>query len=268
MSAWQPGVDRSDRATLYGSAHYRADQAAPGGLTAIWYYGHESDSFSDLLVSGYTATWAALMADFRADLGADLPVVYCQLAHHIDIAYAPRMHQVAELQRQAETGSGHANELTHMHMVVTFDLPLIDSIHLNDVAQRALGARIALATRQHVLGESIDGTGPRLNGAPVHPGGDKSKVKVDTTQTLATISGNADNQFRVFDGASEMTISSVVSDPGDASAILITMSATASGSVTVSYGDVVAAGTGITLSNVVKGASGLPLPQFGAQVVV
>lgn len=65
-----------------------------------------------------------------------------------------------------------------------------------------------------------------------------------------------------------MTIDSVVRDPADDSAILITMTTSASGTVTVSYGDVVASGTGVTYSNVVKNAAGLPLPQFGAQTVV
>lgn len=266
IGQWLPTVDRLDRTTLFGSANYRHDMVLPdGGLTALLYYGHESNAGGSR--GTYAADWATLMAEFRAEWGADLPVVYCQLAKHTDPTTSNNQHLTAEIQRRQETGSGDATEMAHMHMVVTFDLSLIDVIHLDQAAQKTLGDRIGLAVRQHVLGEAVDGTGPRLNGAPVHPGGDKSKIKVDTTQALATISGNADNQFRVFDGASEMTITSAVKDPGDASAILITMSATATGTVTVSYGDVVASGTGVTLANVVKNASGLPLPQFAALAV-
>lgn len=267
IANWMPTADRYDRLTLYGSANYRHDQVLPsGGLDAILYYGHESNAGSARAT--YAADWADLMAEFRTDWGASLPVIFCQLAKHTNSTTNNQQHLTAEIQRKTEAGSGDATEVANTHMVVTFDLPLVDIIHLNQTAQKALGTRIGLAVREHVLGESIDGTGPRLNGAPTHPGGDKSKVKIDTTQTLATISSNADNQFRVFDGASEMTISSVVRDPADDSAILITMSATASGTVTVSYGDVVASGTGVTYSNVVKNGDGLPLPQFGAQTVV
>lgn len=268
MNEWMPGANRLDRSTLFGSANYRHDQVLPvGGLTALLYYGHEGNS-DDADRPDYAADWAALMAEFRAEWGANLPVIFAQLAKNTGATANHEQHLAAEIQRLQETGSGDALAMAHMRMVVTFDLPLDDAIHLSKTAQIALGDRIGLAIRQHVLGQSVDGTGPRLNGAPAHPGGDKSKIKIDTTQALETISGNADNQFRVFDGGSEMTITSVVRDPADASAILITMSATASTPATVSYGDVAASGTGVTLSNVVKNAAGLPLPQFGLQTVV
>lgn len=263
MAQWAPGVNRLDRTTLYGSANYRRTQAAVATLTGILYSGHESDAGS----ATYAVDWANLVAQFRTDFGASMPFIYCQLGKHTTGATNTSQHASADVQRRQETGSGDALVMTNMRMVVTFDLPLIDSIHLNDTAQRIVGQRMSLAIRQHILGESVDGTGPRLNGAPTHPAGDKSKVKIDTTQTLAVISYRADDQFRVFDGASEMTISSVVRDPADDSAILITMSATASGTVTVSYGNVAASGTNVQLSNVVKNDAGLPLPQFAALTV-
>lgn len=263
FSQWARGGDPLDRATLYGSANYRRTQAVTGGdvVAAILYYGHENQWNLD---STYTTLIATLVADFRNDFGASVPFIWCALAKHTDPLINHGFHLCADKARLCEEGSGDAAAISNLHLITTFDLPLIDLIHLNEAAQRTVGDRMALAIRQHVLSEAVDGTGPRLNGAPTHPGGDKSKIKIDTTQTLATISGNADNQFRVFDGATEMTISSVANDADD-SAILITMSATASGTVTVSYGDVVASGTGVTLSNVVKNATGLPLPQFAAQ---
>lgn len=264
MANWAPGADRLNRATLYGSANYRRTQAAVATLTAILWFGHEADAAS----ASYATSWSTLVSAFRTDFGASVPFFYCQLAKHTTSATNTQHNNAADVQRRQETGSGDALAMTNMRMVVTFDQPLIDAIHLNDTAQRVVGQRMALAIRQHVLGESVDGTGPRLNGAPTHPGGAKNQVKVDTTQTLATIASNADNQFRVYDGASEMTISSVVRDPADASAVLITMSATAAGTVTVSYGDVAASGAGVTLSNAVKNAAGLPLPRFAALTVV
>lgn len=264
IADWMPDTDREDRATLYGSANYRRTQAAVATLTGVLWFGHENDAGS----ATYAADWAGLIAEFRADYGASVPFIYCQLALHTDGTTNTAHNETAEIQRLQETGSGDAAAMTNMRMIVTFDQPLIDSIHLNDVAQRVVGQRMALAIRQHILGESVDGTGPRLNGAPTHPGGAKNQVKIDATQTLATISGDADDLFRVYDGASEMTISSVVRDPADASAVLITMSATASGTVTVSYGDVPVSGAGVTLSNAVKNGAGLPLPRFAALTVV
>lgn len=264
LANWAPGADRLNRATLYGSANYRRTQAAVATLTAILWFGHESDAGS----ATYATDWANLVAAFRTDFGATVPFVYCQLAKHTTSATNTQHNNTSDVQRRQETGSGDALALTNMRMVVTFDQPLIDNIHLNDTAQRVVGQRMALAIRQHVLSEAVDGTGPRLNGAPVHPGGAKNQVKIDTTQTLQTIASNADGQFRVYDGASEMTISSVVRDPADASAVLVTMAATAAGTVTVSYGDVAASGSGVTLANVVRNGAGLPLPRFGALTVV
>lgn len=264
IGQWMPAAGRLDRTTLYGSANYRRSVAAPSGLTGLWWFGHESNTDTSGLVATYTADWTALVAELRADYGA-VPLVYAQLAKHATAANNTRQHQAAEQQRLMETGSGHASALASHFMVVTFDLPLIDVIHLNAPAQRTLGDRFALATRQHLLGESINGTGPRLVSC-THPGADKSKVKVKTSRTLAVISGNADSQFRVYDGGVEMTVLSVVRDT-DTTAALITMSTTASGTVTVSYGDRVASGTGVTLSNVLKDSDGLPLPQFGVQTV-
>lgn len=261
MSQWLPGGDRLDRTTLYGSANYRRTQAAVATLTAVLYFGHENQAGE----ANYATQWSNLVSEFRTDYGASVPFIYCQLAKHTDTTQNGKQHASADVQRRQETGSGDALEMTNMHMITTFDLSLIDSIHLDEIAQRKIGDRMALAIREHVLGESVDGTGPRLNGAPTKPAA--NKVKVDTTQTLATISGNADNQFRVFDNGVEMTVSSVVND-ADTSAVLITMSASASGTVTVSYGNVVASGVATTLNNVVKNAAGLPLPQFAAITAV
>lgn len=260
---WTPDTDHEDRATLYGSANYRRLQAVPSEEpTAIIYYGHE-DNYS---TPASWATWIAnTLSNWRTDIGATTPFIWCALGKHTGAATNSGFHDCAEELRLCETGSGDAAEQTALYMVTTFDLSLVDDIHLDKTAQKTVGDRVALAIREHVLGDSVDGTGPRLNGAPTAPAA--NQVKVDTTQTLASISNDADDQFRVFDDAVEMTISSVVRDPADASAVLITMSTSASGTVTVSYGDVEASGTGVTLENVVKNEAGLPLPQFGLQTV-
>jgi hypothetical protein len=201
-------------------------------------------------------------------------VVYVQLAKNTDVTrsgYNHDQHLCAEQQRQMEAGCAYnpGGWATPGHfMVVTFDLPLTDAltgIHLDQAAQKTLGDRIALATRQRVLGEAINGTGPRL--AHIwHPGEDKTYVQIRCSTAIAAISADADDQFRVFDDGVEATISSVVRTTPTTD-ILITLSAPAAGTVTVSYGDVVASDVGIALANVVKDGDGLPLPQFGVQTV-
>lgn len=268
IAQWMPLADRYDRSTLYGSANTRHDTALPTNkaLDALLYYGHESNAGGSRAT--YASDWSALIAEFRADWGASLPVIFCQLAKHTDPTIANQQHLTADIQRRSESGSGDATSIANTHMVVTFDLPLEDVIHLDQSALLTLGDRIALAVREHVLHHDVDGTGPRLSGNPIHPGSDKSKIKIDTTQALSSISNNADNQFRVFDDATEMTVASVERDPTDDSAIRITMSATAAGVVTVSYGDIHASATGISYANVIKNTVGLPLPQFGIISVV
>ena len=156
------------------------------------------------------------------------------------------------------------------NMIVTFDLPLVDEIHLDTTAQIEVGRRMALATRQHVLGHEVNGTGPRLisSGSFTHPSADKSKVKITWNKAINDGSATKYNsQFRVYDGVTEMTVSSAVRDV-DGVSVLLTMSATASGTVTVSYGDVAATGTGIWLHDVVQDSDLLPAPQFSKQTVV
>jgi hypothetical protein len=268
ISNWLPAANHLDRTTLYGSLHYRQHVAAPrwGTLpSAIMYFGHESGADDIYTVADYVADWTDLIAAFRTDYGATTPILFGQIGKNTNAELTHRFNQVAELQRQTEAGSGYGSALAYTHMVVSFDLGLTDNVHFDTYAQSVIGQRMALAFRQHVLGEAIDGTGPRLSGAPTHPGGDKSKIKLDTTQTLAAISANANAQFRVWDDTTEMTVSSVMRDPVDASAILITMSATATGTVTVRYGYGVPT---VPLTAVVKNAAALPLPQFGVLTVV
>lgn len=259
IADWQPAANRVDRSTLYGSANYR--RILCGGVSVLWWYGHEADS---LAPDNYVADWTTLISEWRSD-EPDVPVVYAQLAKRSSAAATTRQNVVAEYQRRTETASGDGAAISRHHMVVTFDLALVDDVHLDASAYRALGDRFALATREHVLGEAVNGTGPRLVSVTMPT---TSTVKVKTTRALAVIAGNADEQFRVFDDAVEATVSSVERDPGDVTAALITLNAATTGTVTVSYGDVVASGTGVTLANVVKDADGLPLPQFGLQVAL
>ena len=259
---WTPTVNRLDRSTLYGSANYRRSLVSPLGLTALLYYGHESESNTQERTDNYINTWTALINEFRQDYG-DIPIIYCQLAKHANETIMSRFNQIAEKQRLME--SGQVGGLENHYMAVTFDLPLSDTIHLSVAGQKALGDRIALIIREKILKENINGTGARLVSL-THPNEEKNKIEILTNHDLNIISNNADNQFRVYDDGVEITIQSVVRST-NTKAILITTNTTPSGTVTVDYGNVLTS-TGITYSNAVKDTDDLPLPQFGKLTVI
>jgi hypothetical protein len=235
--------------------NFRRQTAAPQGLTGLWWYQGESDNSNPNFIADHTA----LVTEMREEMGANLPIIYVQLGARNGTV----LQFGSEAQRRLETGSGDVNAIPNHHMAGTYDLPLYDSIHINGEAQRELGRRVALATRQHILGEDVDGTGPRLQmpHAIFHPGDDLSLIRVKTTQSLNDAIDDYDDQFRVFDDGDEVEVLSTVRDPSDPSAILITLLDSPSGPVTVSLGDV--SYTGGALANVPRGPSDLPLPRFG-----
>ena len=72
---------------------------------------------------------------------------------------------------------------------MTFDLPLGDGLHLSGEANRLLGIRFARAMRQHVYGEAVDGTGPRLVSV-TRPASDPRLFRVTFTQAISESGGD------------------------------------------------------------------------------
>ena len=262
LSQWLMTADPFDRNTLFGSCNYRQLTASPNGVSALWWYQGESNSGAPVT---YISQHTTFISQFRTQVNSQLPVIYVQLSQNNSTSGAASYHKIAEFQRQMETGSGYAHSLLKHHMVVTLDLPLTDSVHLNQTAQKELGKRIALSTREHVYGESVDGTGPRLLSfnAILFTDTTRNTIKIRFNKPVNASINQYDHLFRVYDDATEMTIQSVVRDPSDTSSILVTMTTTLSGAASVSYGDRAAPGLNISLNNVVKGTTGLPAPRFG-----
>lgn len=258
ITNWFPATDRFDRSTLFGSANYRRSIAASGGLKGIWYYGHETSSDLPHRLA-YIQDWQRLVSELRRDCGP-VPIIYAQLALTTASYLTEQLHEVAEMQRLMETDNGDTNALPNHHMVVTFDLPMQDYIHLSRAAVDVLADRFALATRQHVYGEAINGTGPRLVSL-THPEGDKSKIKVQFNRPINQAFNNYDHQFRVCDGNTELPLRRASRD-ADATSVLLTLQEPATGLVTVSYGGRTVPATNMPLANVVKDADGLPAPMF------
>lgn len=130
-----------------------------------------------------------------------------------------------------------------------------------------LGSRIALAIREHALGEAVNGTGPRLVSI-TQPS--STTIKVKTTRTIndhSTYDGYFSVDEVVMDGGSELRqdvpITSIGKDPLDGTAVLISLSRAISGTPSVKYAPPSGLSQGQSYPNVVQDSDGLPLPAFG-----
>lgn len=288
---WKPGNSKVDRGTLFGSANFRAqvsegtrsnpyDTAEPGEGGAvsslIWYQG-ESDQNNSSFIEDTNTVMDTFMQELEqsGDSIQGVPVFYMQLAQRRedvsgDAGKNLLYQTVREKQRQMETQFGEgSNRRDNYYMVVTHDLPMIEDNHLSAEGQKILGDRIALAYREHVLGEGVDGTGPRLKSVTR----DGNTIKVNTTKAIND-SSTYDSFFTVFVDGSPKTVSNngiseIKRDPSDNTAVQITLSSTPSSGalVTVRY---MSPNTSVSsyptaqFNNVVKASgSGLPLPAFG-----
>lgn len=260
-SAWAPDpADRYDTGTLFGSAANRSRlageaQGAPlGGEwdgsptgAVLWYQG-ETDTTSQTAVQNFTARTTTVLDAFDDVFGA--PVLLVQLGRRgatpggcdSDDTSRNLLYQgVRERQRLMEEGARTAGGTASLdaraatHLVVAHDLPMSDCRHLDADAQVELGRRAALAAREHLLGEAVDGTGPRLV-AVVKASGTVVRVVADRpiTQPALNDASAYGGYFAVFADDAEVPIASIVRDPSDDHAVLITLGESV-GAVAVRY---------------------------------
>jgi len=168
-------------------------------------------------------------------------------------------------------------QLNH-YMIVTHDLPRnagTDNAHLSQAGQKKLGERAALAYRQFVLGEAVNGKGPRLlTTSPITKLTTTVTVKFDST-IVAPLAGEehwsptgaaSNSNFRVYFDGVEKTITNVALKAGDATMIEITVPSV-TGVVVVTYGDRVGAEAAYR-KGVIYDADGMPAPMFGPIIAV
>lgn len=152
------------------------------------------------------------------------------------------------------------------HMVVAHDVlrqASPNDIHLATAGYKEVGRRYALAYAEHVLKiPGIDGTGPRLVSVTSTDG---THTKVKFTQKLAAAkagesnySDGTDSLFRVYDGGTEKSVSSVEIDGADDTALIITH-ASCAGVRVVTYGDRPGQDA-VVRKGVVYNTATLPLP--------
>ncbi len=266
MAQWDTPATADDPTTLLGAmvARYNAVRTRGGTPILLW-YGHEASA--ELAVPNYTAggvgsaylpAWQALVNRVRS-LVADGSLLFMQLgANHVD----PRSTALAaagEAQRQYELLDPRA------HMIVTHDVERnagSDAIHVSRAGHDVIADRVTLAFRQHILGEAIDGTGPRI--LSITWSG--SKITLTLDKPVNSSASNYSDMLRVYAGGVEQTVSSAVRGANPAT-VEVNCAAALSGPVALTYGYRPTAG-GITRTDIILGTTGLPLPVFGPVLAV
>lgn len=278
IDKWLPPSDRDDRSSLYGNANVRGAMAAsqrraPLGYeldgrrygALVWYQG-ESDTDSVDETNAYVDKTSTVLDAFGADLGT--PAILVQLSRvQVEEPERNELYQrVREFQRSmaadARTADGGTapNAEAGRYLVVTHDLPLGDALHLDKDAQVELGRRVSLAFREHLLGEDVDGTGPRLQGIDVTD----SVVRVRTDRPITAPATNGPNAyggyFSVYDDGEPAEIAEIVRDPSDETAVRISLQSPRSGTVTVAYMPPEGGQASVATDVVRSAACGDPMP--------
>ncbi len=269
MTQWDTPGTVDDPTTLFGAmaARYGEVRARGGAPVLIW-GGHEADAelaAPNYLTGGvgtaYLSAWTKLIADVRAHI-VDAPLLYLQLSANHTEPRTTALAAAGEAARQYELLDARA------HMIVTHDLERnagADAIHISRNGFTTASDRAALAFRQHILGEAVDGTGPRLLGvAPVTWSG--STVILTLDKPVNASATHYGSMLRVYAGGVEQTVLSAVRG-ADPATVVITCAAALSGPVTLTYGYRTTAG-GITRTDIILGVTGLPLPVFGPVLAV
>ena len=261
---WLPNQNYFARNTLFGSSLFRAKVSAgqqsfnlpsEGGTVSavIWYQGEKDAGYPDT----YVANTTEIFTTFQEQLNA--PIIYAQLAERINGSPYEPTQVIRELQRQLESGYG-ASSINQAYMVVTHDLPLKDIQHLNAQGQQILGERITLAYREHILGENINGTGPRI----VNINRTGRTIKLNLTRPV-NHDTSYDNYFTVYVDNIPVTINSLERDPNNNKSILLQLSETPADDslVSIRYMPTGDRPLNTQAMNVIKDQDGLPLPAFG-----
>ena len=207
--AWDPG----DAQGAYLYDNMAAMIAAAGGRVAgmVWYQGC-SDTGDEATAGSYLARFTRFIAHFRAQYGAELPVITAQLNRYLDGAPegARAWALVREAQRQA------ALTMPRLAVVPTLDLGLSDAIHTSAVGNVLLGQRCARAALgiddAQAPGRAVDVEGARFTD------GSRTRVRLrfqHVTDHLVLLTG-APKDFTVEDAAGTVPIEKAwVEEPAD-----------------------------------------------------
>ncbi|HEX8237749.1 MAG TPA: sialate O-acetylesterase [Abditibacteriaceae bacterium] len=224
ISSWLPGADHQDRATLYGSMVYRAQQV--GGVKAILFHQGESDAVINGF-TGYTA-YKSRLHTFVEAVWADLGVpVVAALIHKWDDAPSTTQSNVDAIHQAIIDEAA-----TNPHLIVgpNFDNPtrvtgglhFSTTAHMQDAANR-------WAPLLYGLDDSIP---PTVTGSTVNDVVSRMTVNVSEKVTSAGLA----NEWIVMAGGQSHAVESVVLAPDGLSITLVVAGAVSQAdSVKLSY---------------------------------
>lgn len=261
MSQWNTPSTLDDRTTLLGAMNYRYHRASTkGGSPVIIWYGHEADTGSavpDYTNGGVGDTYKnnlrSLFETVRDNI-VDAPIIFIQLASDDTLATAEAHAAAGEAMRQLEL------ELDRAYMVVAHDVernPSTDDIHVSRAGHDDIADRVALAFREHILGEAVNGTGPRYSSLSFI--GDTVTVTFD--KAIESSVGDYGDLFRIYVNGVEQTVTSAVRGT-DTSTVVVTCSAFLTSPLVMSYGYAAGAASAAR-TDFVQDSDGLPAPNMG-----
>ncbi len=158
---------------------------------AIWYQGESNLYFAQ----HYQATLTAMMADWRGQFGAALPLTIVQIPDYGPTPTQPGESLWSDV-REAQRKTAEADR--NAALVVTFDIG--DPKNLHPPNKQEIGRRLSIAARHLVYGEAIAPSGARA--AAARRSGDSVIVSFkDVTGTLSAYNGTP-NAFELCDAAS------------------------------------------------------------------
>ena len=197
--------------TIHAEAISEATQSGLYPMFGFWYQGEADISPSD--IPNYPGSYAKLLNLWRVARGY-VAVFQVQLAPVGKQPNAGWAEALREVQRQQETGAGFTISQNKNYLVCAHDLTLWDIgeiYHLSGFAKQELGKRFALAVREKVFGQAVDGTGPRIS-STTRINSSTVEITFDRNITAPTVTTGAayDNYFRVTtSGGTALAVSSI-----------------------------------------------------------
>ena len=155
LSMWEP----AQRGLLYTNMMQMIRAAGGAVRGMVWCQG-ESDAIG-LQTGTYLDRFAAFLATWREEMGAELPVLTAQLSRYtvpVGDEVAASWTALREVQRQA------ARHVPGVGLVPTVDLPMSDEVHISAVGNVVMGRRFAAAALRYVYGRDEPAPGVRLVG--------------------------------------------------------------------------------------------------------
>ncbi|MGI6265357.1 MAG: sialate O-acetylesterase, partial [Acutalibacteraceae bacterium] len=220
----------ADRTNLYGNSLYRAQAA--GGIEFIVMNQGENNVSRGTNAVAYRQGLQTLRANYVADLGYEVPLIYCQLgpakANSWDDSRDPYITAIRGAQAAADDG------VTLIMGASEMDLDRNgDNLHYTTASQAVIGQRIAHAIA-YALGDETYYKGPEITSA-AFANDDKTAIDVSIRHfggsditPAAGITG-----FEVFADGQSVPVSAAARK--DAATVTLTLAQPANGVVSVRY---------------------------------